>query len=59
MYGNGGLSSWTRQFVANMNSHENSQEGDAEAKIEFCYGGATLCFNGGFWFLGSKRVVER
>jgi hypothetical protein len=40
MYGNGGLSSWTRQFVANMNSHENSQEGDAEAKIEFCYGGA-------------------
>ena len=40
MYGNGGLSSWTRQFVANMNSHENSEEGDPEAKIEFCYGGA-------------------
>ena len=40
MYGNGGLSSWTRQFVANMNSHENSSDDDPEAKIEFCYGGA-------------------
>jgi hypothetical protein len=40
MYGNGGLSSWTKQFVANMNSHENSGEDDPEAKIEFCYGGA-------------------
>ena len=29
----------TKKFVANMNSHENSSDDDAEAKIEFCYGG--------------------
>ena len=35
-YGNGGVSSWTRKFVKEMKTHENS-EGDAESEIEFCF----------------------
>lgn len=36
MYGNGGLSSWTRTFVKNMRTHENT-DGRAETQIEFCF----------------------
>jgi len=36
MYGNGGLSSWTKDFVYNMKTHENS-EGDDATNIEFCF----------------------
>jgi len=36
MYGNGGLSSWTKDFVYNMKTHENSQ-GDDETNVEFCF----------------------
>lgn len=36
MYGNGGLSSWTRQFVMNMRTHENT-DGRDETQVEFCY----------------------
>jgi hypothetical protein len=35
-YGNGGLSSWTRDFVLNMKTHENSL-GDTRTNIEFCF----------------------
>ena len=35
-YGNGGVSSWTRKFVKEMKTHENSQ-GDDESLIEFCF----------------------
>lgn len=35
-YGNGGVSSWTREFVLNMRTHENSL-GDAKTNIEFCF----------------------
>jgi hypothetical protein len=35
-YGNGGLSSWTRQFVENMRSHEAS-DGSPETQVEFCF----------------------
>ena len=35
-YGNGGVSSWTRKFVSEMKTHENS-EGDDESLIEFCF----------------------
>ena len=35
-YGNGGVSSWTRQFVMNMKTHENSL-GDNKTNIEFCF----------------------
>lgn len=36
MYGNGGLSSWTREFVRNMRTHENT-DGREESQIEFCF----------------------
>jgi hypothetical protein len=36
MYGNGGLSSWTRTFVQNMRTHE-ATDGRAENDVEFCF----------------------
>ena len=36
MYGNGGLSSWTREFVHNMRTHE-ATDGRAETQVEFCF----------------------
>lgn len=36
MYGNGGLSSWTKTFVNNMRTHENT-DGSAENDVEFCF----------------------
>jgi hypothetical protein len=35
-YGNGGLSSWTKEFVANMKTHENTDGRDATV-VEFCF----------------------
>jgi hypothetical protein len=35
-YGNGGLSSWTREFVQNMKTHE-ATDGRAETEVEFCF----------------------
>lgn len=36
MYGNGGISSWTRTFVNTMRTHENT-DGRDETVIEFCF----------------------
>jgi hypothetical protein len=36
MYGNGGLSSWTREFICNMHTHENT-DGRDETVVEFCF----------------------
>lgn len=36
MYGNGGLSSWTKDFVMNMRTHENT-DGRNETEVEFCF----------------------
>ena len=36
MYGNGGLSSWTKDFVYNMRTHEASEGSDA-TDVEFCF----------------------
>lgn len=36
MYGNGGLSSWTREYVLNMRTHENT-DGRDETVVEFCF----------------------
>ena len=36
MYGNGGLSSWTRDFVMNMRTHE-ATDGREETEVEFCF----------------------
>ena len=36
MYGNGGLSSWTRTFVNRMRTHE-ATDGRTETEVEFCF----------------------
>lgn len=36
MYGNGGISSWTKNFVANMRTHE-ATDGRDETQVEFCF----------------------
>ena len=36
MYGNGGLSCWTKEFVRNMKTHE-ATDGREETKVEFCF----------------------
>lgn len=36
MYGNGGLSSWTKDFALNMRTHE-STDGTDETLVEFCF----------------------
>ena len=36
MYGNGGLSSWTKKFVNRMQTHEAS-DGSVETQVEFCF----------------------
>jgi hypothetical protein len=36
MYGNGGMSSWTKEFVYTMKTHENS-DGTAANDVEFCF----------------------
>jgi hypothetical protein len=36
MYGNGGLSIWTQEFVNNMRTHE-ATDGSAENDVEFCF----------------------
>ena len=36
MYGNGGISCWTKDFVNNMRTHEAS-DGRAETLVEFCF----------------------
>lgn len=36
MYGNGGLSSWTKEFVYDMRTHE-ATDGSAETQVEFCF----------------------
>jgi hypothetical protein len=36
MYGNGGVSSWTKTFVRNMRTHE-ATDGRVETQVEFCF----------------------
>jgi hypothetical protein len=36
MYGNGGISCWTKDFIHSMNTHENS-DGTPENDVEFCF----------------------
>jgi len=37
IYGNGGLKCWTKDFVLNMKTHENSDPDDTESVVEFCF----------------------
>jgi len=36
MYGNGGISCWTKDFIYNMRTHENT-DGSPENDVEFCF----------------------
>lgn len=45
MYGNGGLKMWTRKFVNNMRTHENSDPSDEKGKVEFCFDDKYYQFN--------------
>ena len=44
MYGNGGLSCWTKDFVYNMRTHEAS-DGSDDTAVEFCYDPKYLAMN--------------
>jgi hypothetical protein len=35
-YGNGGMSSWTKEYVANMKTHEHQKDGDVSRIADFC-----------------------
>ena len=39
-YGNGGISSWTKEYVANMKTHEAQTEGDVARIADFCLDGS-------------------
>ena len=39
LYGNGGMSSWTREYVAKMKTHEHQTDGDVSRIADFCMGG--------------------
>jgi hypothetical protein len=45
MYGNGGLKLWTRKFVNEMKTHENSDPNDVKGKVEFCFDSRYYQFN--------------
>lgn len=45
MYGNGGLKMWTRKFVNEMRTHENSDPTDVKGKVEFCFDDRYYQFN--------------
>jgi hypothetical protein len=45
MYGNGGLKLWTRKFVNNMRTHENSDPDDVKGLVEFCFDDKYYQFN--------------
>ena len=45
MYGNGGLKLWTRKFVNEMRTHENSDPDDEKGKVEFCFDDRYYQFN--------------
>jgi hypothetical protein len=44
-YGNGGLKMWTRKFVNNMRTHENSDPEDTKGLVEFCFDDKYYQFN--------------
>lgn len=45
MYGNGGLKMWTRKFVNEMKTHENSDPNDKKGLVEFCFDDRYYQFN--------------
>ena len=45
IYGNGGIKCWTKDFVLNMKTHENSDPDDTENYLEFCFDPRYYQFN--------------
>ena len=45
MYGNGGLKMWTKKFVNEMRTHENSDPTDTKGLVEFCFDDRYYQFN--------------
>jgi len=45
IYGNGGLKCWTKDFVLNMKTHENSDPNNSESVLEFCFDPRYYQFN--------------
>jgi len=45
MYVKGGLKLWTREFVNNMRTHENSDPNDVKGLVEFCFNDYYYQFN--------------
>lgn len=45
MYGNGGLKLWTKKFVNEMRTHENSDPNDTKGLVEFCFDDKYYQFN--------------
>ena len=37
LYGNGGLKCWPKQHVLDMRTHENAEEGNIAAQVDFCW----------------------
>tara|TARA_B100000900_G_C20562026_1_gene709330 strand:- start:423 stop:1307 length:885 start_codon:yes stop_codon:yes gene_type:complete len=37
MYGNGGLKCWPKEYVLRMKTHENAEENNIHAKVDFCW----------------------
>ena len=37
VYGNGGLKCWPKEYVLNMKTHENAEDNNVHAKIDFCW----------------------
>ena len=37
MYGNGGLKCWPKEYVLNMRTHENAEEHNIAAQVDFCW----------------------
>jgi len=48
MYGNGGLKLWNKRFVKKMRTHENSQDDNTAALVEFCFDDLYYQFNENF-----------
>jgi hypothetical protein len=47
-YGNGGLKMWTREFVNDMKTHENSDSKDHRSVVEFCFNDLYYQFNANY-----------
>jgi hypothetical protein len=48
MYGNGGLKLWPKEYVLNMQTHENAPDNDPNAQIDFCWDAEYIQMNSCF-----------